>query len=338
MNAPNEFPLAEASTDVAAMDTSTATLMFDPARMNAMLAMADVMASGFATVPQHLRKNKGDCMAVCMQAAQWRMNPFAVAQKTHLVQGTLGYEAQLVNAVVNTMAPTKDRINYEWFGDWSKVLGKFEERTSKKKTDEDTGQPLKYRVPGWGIKDEDGLGVKVWATMKGETQPRVLELLLSQARTRNSTLWADDPRQQLAYLAVKRWTRLHCPDVLLGVYTPDELDTAPPRDMGPADVVPQKPEGPSNALADAAGAAAAKGVAAYQKFWSETGAANRKLLAGDHERLKAEAIAADRSRTVDATPPPASPPAGAKADADGVLAADPFVAEMNAAEATGAAS
>lgn len=35
---------------------------------------------------------------------------------------------------------------------------------------------------------------------------------------------ADDPRQQLAYLAVKRWSRLYCPDVILGVYTPDELE------------------------------------------------------------------------------------------------------------------
>jgi hypothetical protein len=37
-----------------------------------------------------------------MQAAQWGMNPFAVAQKTHVVNGTLGYEAQLVNAVVSS--------------------------------------------------------------------------------------------------------------------------------------------------------------------------------------------------------------------------------------------
>lgn len=52
--------------------------------------------------------------------------------------------------------------------------------------------------------------------MKNEQEPRVLELLLSQAQVRNSTLWASDPRQQLAYLAVKRWARLHCPDVILG--------------------------------------------------------------------------------------------------------------------------
>jgi hypothetical protein len=34
------------------------------------------------------------------------------------------------------------------------------------------------------------------------------------------------PRQQLAYLAVKRWARLYCPDVILGVYTADEIDEA----------------------------------------------------------------------------------------------------------------
>jgi hypothetical protein len=40
---------------------------------------------------------------------------------------------------------------------------------------------------------------------------------------RNSPLWVSDPRQQLAYLAIKRWSRLYTPDVILGVYTPDEI-------------------------------------------------------------------------------------------------------------------
>jgi hypothetical protein len=274
-------------------------LILDPRHMQQMMALAEVMARGVATVPRHLQKNQGDCLAVVMQATQWGMNPFAVAQKTHVVSGTLGYEAQLVNAVVNTMAPTKDRINYEWFGDWSKVMGKFEERESKKKVDEDTGKPLKYRVPAWNIKDEADLGVKVWATMKGETVPRVLELLLVQCRVRNSPLWADDPRQQIAYLAVKRWTRLHCPDVLLGVYTPDELDERTPRDMGAAEVV--KPA-VDEALLQQAEAAADKGVAAYQAFWTATGKDNRKTLDGEHARLKNIAAQADRNRTIDTEP------------------------------------
>ncbi len=279
-------------------------LILDPAHFHQMMAVAEIMAKGMATVPRHLQKNQGDCLAVVMQATQWGMNPFAVAQKTHVVSGTLGYEAQLVNAVVNTMAPTKDRINYEWFGDWAKVMGKFEERESKKKVDEDTGKPLKYRVPAWTIKDEDGLGIRVWATMKGEDKPRLLELLLVQCRVRNSPLWADDPRQQIAYLAVKRWTRLHCPDVLLGVYTPDELDTGP-RDMGKADVV--APVVPPELLA-ASQAAAAKGAQAYQKFWAETGKDNRVTLASVHDENKETAAAADKARTVENTSKPEAKP------------------------------
>jgi 3-hydroxymyristoyl/3-hydroxydecanoyl-(acyl carrier protein) dehydratase len=59
------------------------------------------MADSKATVPAHLAGKPADCLAVTMQA-QWGMNPFAVAQKTHVVNGTLGYEAQLVNAVVSS--------------------------------------------------------------------------------------------------------------------------------------------------------------------------------------------------------------------------------------------
>jgi hypothetical protein len=154
-------------------------------------------------------------MAVAMQAAQWQMNPFAVAQKTHLINGVLGYEAQLVNAVISRSGVLASRFEYEWYGPWEKVVGKFHIRK---------GDKGEYRVPGWTLADEAGIGIIISATLKGEDKPRELDLLLAQARTRNSTLWADDPRQQLAYLAVKRWARLFCPDVILGVYTPDELD------------------------------------------------------------------------------------------------------------------
>jgi len=204
--------------------TSTTALVLDGQSMEKMMSMAEFMSKGVATVPKHLQKNPADCLAIIMQAVQWKMNPFAVAQKTHVVSGTLGYEAQLVNAVITSLAPTKDRIHYEWFGDWSKVIGKFKEGISKTKVDADTGEAKTYRVPDWTLADEKGLGIKVWATLRGETEPRVLELLLSQCRVRNSTLWADDPRQQIAYLAVKRWSRLYCPDVILGVYSSDELN------------------------------------------------------------------------------------------------------------------
>lgn len=207
--------------------TSTSALVLDGDSLDKMMRLAEVMALGRATLPKHFNGNSADCLAVVMQSMQWKMNPFAVAQKTHLVNGVLGYEAQLVNAVITTCAPVLDRLHYEWYGAWEKVIGKF---TIK------NGDKGEYRVPGWKLEDEQGLGVKVWATFRGEDEPRVLDLLLAQARTRNSTLWADDPRQQLAYLATKRWSRLYCPDVILGVYSPDELEEAAPtiRDVSPA--------------------------------------------------------------------------------------------------------
>ncbi|WP_272889041.1 RecT family recombinase [Duffyella gerundensis] len=209
-------------------EADTKAAIFSPTGLQKLQAFADVMAKGRATVPAHLAGSPADCMAVALQAAQWGMNPYAVAQKTHLINGVLGYEAQLVNAVITSMAPTKDRLHYDWFGPWENVIGKFVEKTSQKGN--------KYIAPNWTMADEKGCGVRVWATLKGEDEPRVLELLLSQAQVRNSTLWGSDPKQQLAYLGVKRWARLYCPDVILGVYTPDEFEQQEraERDVTPA--------------------------------------------------------------------------------------------------------
>lgn len=181
----------------------TAAAIFSPEGMNQLVRFAELMAQSKATVPQHLAGKPADCLAVTMQAAQWGMNPFAVAQKTHVVNGTLGYEAQLVNAVVSSSNLLTSRLNYRWDGDWSKVNGKTDKSPS--------------------------LTVTVSAVIKGESEPRELTISMAQAGVRNSPLWEQDPRQQLAYLCVKRWARLHAPDVLLGVYTPDELQENAPR-------------------------------------------------------------------------------------------------------------
>ena len=110
--------------DMPVVATSSASLILDSASMDSMMRLADIMAKGRATIPEHLRGSPADCAAVIMQAIQWRMNPFAVAQKTHLVNGALGYEAQLVNAVIQSSGVTRDRFNYEWYGAWEKIIGK----------------------------------------------------------------------------------------------------------------------------------------------------------------------------------------------------------------------
>lgn len=193
---------------------TSSDLVMDVNALDRMMRFGQMMADGGVSVPQHLRGKPADCLAVVTQSMQWGMNPFAVAQKTHVINGALGYEAQLVNAVIIARAPLRERLRFEWFpeGAWS-IKGKEDKSATH--------------------------GVRVYATLRGENEPRVIEITMAQVGVRNSPLWADDPKQQLAYLATKRWARLYCPDVILGVYTPDEIEEigASERDMGEAEVV-----------------------------------------------------------------------------------------------------
>ena len=185
---------------ISPVSSSIAAMLFDSEKFNQLMAFAEMMAKGGVTVPKHLQGNIGDCMAITMQATQWGMNPFVVAQKTHIINGTLGYEAQLVNAVISTCGALEGRPEFVWDKEWEEYKGK----TIPKNI-------------------EPNLGVTVIATLKGQTEPKKHRIVLSEAVVRNSPLWKTQPSLQLAYLAVKQFARLFVPDAILGVYTDDEL-------------------------------------------------------------------------------------------------------------------
>lgn len=189
-------------------------MMFGAGNLERAMQVADAMANAKVSVPNHLRGQPGDCLAIVMQATQWGMNPFAVAQKTHLVSGTLGYEAQLVNAVIQSSGSIRGRFHYEYKG------------------------------------EEHDVACRVGAVIAGESAITWGEWLWAKhVTTKNSPLWKTNPKQQLGYLQVKNWARQYCPGAILGVYTDDELDSGP-RDMGNIDrttgevTPPSKPELP----------------------------------------------------------------------------------------------
>lgn len=190
---------------------SASNAVFNVQALGQLTAFAELMAQSAVTVPKHLAGKPADCMAIVMQAMQWGMNPYAVAQKTHLVNGVLGYEAQLVNAVISSSSAIVGRFHYEYGGDWEKIAGKKDGR------------------------DELGLFVRVGAVLRGETEITWGEnIYLADITTRNSPLWKTAPKQQIAYLAVKYWARLYCPEVILGVYSPDEVEPRTEKEINPA--------------------------------------------------------------------------------------------------------
>lgn len=213
---------------------SASNAIFNVQALTQLQAVAGLMAQAAVTVPEHLRGNPADCMAIIMQAMQWGMNPYAVAQKTHLVNGALGYEAQLVNAVISSSNAIVGRFHYEYDGDWSKCATSREEIVKKPAKGGGT-YDKKEIVRGWSSADEQGLSVRVGAVIRGESEITWGEpVFLSSVITRYSPLWVSNPKQQIAYLALKYWARLYCPAVVLGVYTPDEVEQRTEKEINPA--------------------------------------------------------------------------------------------------------
>jgi hypothetical protein len=161
-----------------------------PRNMGEAMEFAKMMAAT-RFVPPHLRGNAGDCLAVVMFASRVEADPFAVASKTYFVNDRMAFEAQLVMALINTRAPLVGRLSIDWAGE---------------------GNNLVCTVTG---------------KLRGDPQPKIVTQEIATITTKNSPLWKTSPRQQLGYLTARMWGRLHCPEVLLGIYTPDEI-----QDMG----------------------------------------------------------------------------------------------------------
>ncbi|EDW6828024.1 recombinase RecT, partial [Salmonella enterica] len=127
------------------------------------------------------------------------------------------------------------RFHYRYGGDWERCT------RTKEITRDKNGKNGKYtvteRVRGWTDEDEIGLFVQVGAILRGESEITWGEpLYLSGVVTRNSPLWVSNPKQQIAYLGVKYWARLYCPEVILGVYSPDEVEQREEREINPVPV------------------------------------------------------------------------------------------------------
>lgn len=201
--------------DISVVQAPETNLMMNPVALASIQQVANLMSEGKNSVPKHLQGNVADCMAVCMQAAQWGMSPYSVAWKTYPVNGAMSYEAQLINAVVSSSNAIKGRFKYEYGGDWS---GKID-KTSRK---DRNGNPIATRS------FDNSACVRCGAVLNGEQDITWGEWLYPETiSVKNSVLWVSAPKQQGAYLVVKYWARLYCPDVILGVYSKEELETQP---------------------------------------------------------------------------------------------------------------
>lgn len=163
----------------------------DGDRFTQLQRVAKMMGSS-ALTPQHLKGKSADettanCFRVVNQAMRWGFDPFAVGDETYVVRGKLGYQGKLVAAVINSRAGLVGRLS------------------------------AAYKGSG------DGRTVTITGQFESEDAPRTIDLSVGQAKTDNG-MWIKDPDQKLFYSGVAKWARRHCPELILGVMTVEDLE------------------------------------------------------------------------------------------------------------------
>lgn len=183
--------------------------------MTQVMEFAKLMSVSNLAIPKHLRGNPGACLAITLQALEWRMSPFAVANKSYSVNDRIAYESQLVQAVILQRAPIKGRFRYDYAGQ-----GESRACTVTATLADGTGE-VSYTSPPFG-----------------KIQPK------------NSPLWKIDHDQQQAYYTGRAFCRRYFPDVLLGIYDLDEIE-ARTVDVAPTTPAPRTLEEKLDVLAGA---------------------------------------------------------------------------------------
>lgn len=207
------------------------------------LRKAEIMAQS-RILPQMFQGDVYACYSLQRIAFQWMTDPTLLAPGLYKAtpNSPLTLDGKTVKSIVDQFAPVKDHfIRDEYFGDWDKILGKFETRQSKKL--DDYGNPKTYKVPAWKPEDEQGLGIRLSATLV-TGHDVYYELKLTQCLTRNSTLWAEDPMLQIYYRAIARFSRKYFPYILNGMYIKEEIQDHTIIDVREEDITPLNVEQP----------------------------------------------------------------------------------------------
>lgn len=152
-----------------------------------------------AFVPDTYRGKPEDCLIAIDTAMRLNVAPLMLLQNTYIVHGRPGMEAKLVVALTNNSGLFTDPLEYEVEGDDPFASG--------------------YRVRAYATRSSTGkqlFGPWIdWKTVKGEGWDG-----------KQGSKWKTMPGLMFVYRAAAWFARMHCPEVLMGMQTTEELHDA----------------------------------------------------------------------------------------------------------------
>lgn len=199
------------------LTVSSRTGLLTPKDLSEALEFSQAMAKAGTAVPSHLRGSPGACLAIIELAAAWELMAYSVANQSYVVKDRLCFMGQLVHAVIKKRVPLKYpalglETRYEGDGPTRKVIVFAEVIVAP----DGTSKVLEWESP-----------------------------VFKDIEPKNSPLWTTDPDQQLFYRTTSRWQRRYFPEIMLGVYTKDEIEdmTEDARAEWARDVTPETSKG-----------------------------------------------------------------------------------------------
>ena len=160
------------------------------------------MISQSTMIPERYRGNEGDCTIAIEVSMRLGCSWLAVMQHMYVVHGIPAMDAALATALTNTSGLFVDPIEFEVEG------------TDPKGKD--------YRVRGYATRESTGktlYGPWIdWPLVRGERWD-----------AKDGSKWKTMPDQMFHYRAASWFQRRFCPEVTMGMLTPDEIEDMPER-------------------------------------------------------------------------------------------------------------
>ena len=143
-----------------------------------------------ALVPAHYRGQKEDCMIALQMAHRHQVEPMMFLQNTYVVHGKPAMEGKLAIALINHRGPF-------------------------------TG-PIEYRFEGEGA-SRQCTAIGTLPNGKTVEGPTVSIKMATDTGWAKNDAWKNMPDLMLTYRAAVFLGRTHCPEVLMGLYTKEEM-------------------------------------------------------------------------------------------------------------------
>jgi len=188
--------------DQAMMIRESASLFFNVAKFEHAQRVARVFAES-TMVPGQFKGNIGNCVIALNFAERMHVDPFMLMQNMYIVHGRPGVEAKLAIALINGSGKFTDPLEFEMEGE-----GTDKQKCRAYGTREGTKKVVYGPWVTWQMVVDEG-----WN--KDKTNRQTGEVIKSK--------WNSLRDLMFNYRAAMFFARLHCPEVLLGLQTTEEI-------------------------------------------------------------------------------------------------------------------